>query len=62
MTIKEKTLQVIRGLPDDVDYREIAEMVAFLAAISGAEKDIAEGRLVTNEAMKARIAGWMRGT
>ena len=58
MSVKEQVLQAIHRLPDDIDYRDVAEEVAFLAAVREAERDIDEGRLVSNEQMKARIAEW----
>ena len=58
MSVKDQVLQAIHRLPDDVDYRDITEEIALLAAVREAERDIAEGRLVTNEQMKARIAAW----
>ena len=61
MSVKEQVLQAIHRLPDDIDYRDVANEIAFLAAMREAERDIAEGRLVTNEQMKARIAEWVAG-
>ena len=58
MSVKDQVLQAIHRLPDDVDYRDITEEIALLAAVREAERDIAEGRLVTNEQMNARIAAW----
>ncbi len=58
MSIKDQVLQAIHRLPDDIDYRDVADEIAFLAALRLAEGDIKEGRLVTNEQMKARIAEW----
>ena len=58
MSVKDQVLQVIHRLPDDIDYRDVADEIAFLAAVHEAERDIKEGRLVTNEQMKARIAEW----
>jgi hypothetical protein len=58
MSVKEQILQAIQRLPDDIDYRDVADEVAFLAAVQEAEGDIVEGRLVSNEQMKARIAEW----
>lgn len=59
MSVKEQVLQAIQRLPDDIDYRDIADEIAFLAAMREAERDIAKGRLVSNEEMKARISGWV---
>ena len=48
MSPKESALQSIRRMPDNVGYKEIADEVAFLAALHDAEDDIASGRLVSN--------------
>ena len=58
MSVKEQILQAVERLPDDVDYRDVSEEIAFLAAVREAERDIEGGRLVTNDQMKARIAEW----
>jgi len=61
MSVKEQILQAIQRLPDDIDYRDVADEIALLAAIGEAERDIAQGRLVTNEQMRERIEGWAQG-
>jgi len=58
MSVKEQILEAIQRLPDDIGYRDVAEEVAFLAAIGEAGKDIEAGRAISNEQMKARIAEW----
>ncbi len=58
MSVKDQILQAVHRLPDDIDYRDVSEEIAFLAAVREAEHDIQEGRLVSNEQMKARIAEW----
>jgi len=58
MSVKEQVLQAIHRLPDDIDYRNVTDEIAFLAAMREAERDIAEDRLITNEQMKARIGEW----
>ena len=58
MSVKEQVLQAISRLPDDIDYRDAADEIAFLAAVREAEQDIEHGRIVTNEQMKARIGEW----
>ena len=58
MSVKEQVLQAINRLPDDIDYRDAADEIAFLAAMREAERDIEQGRLVSNEEMKTRIGGW----
>ena len=58
MSIKEQILQAIHRLPEDIDYRDVTEEIAFMEAVSEAEHDIQQGRLVSNEEMKSRIAEW----
>ncbi len=58
MSVKDQVLQAINRLPDDIDYRDAAEEIAFLAAMREAERDIESGRIITNEQMKARIGEW----
>jgi predicted transcriptional regulator len=61
MGVKDQVLQAIHRLPDDIDFRDVADEIAFLAAVREAERDIDEGRLVTNDQMKARISEWVAG-
>ena len=58
MSVKEQVLQAIQRLPDDTDYPAIADEIALLAALREAEDDIAQGRLVSNEQMQARLSVW----
>ena len=60
MSVKEQVLQAINRLPDDIDYRDAADEIAFLAAVREAERDIDQGHVITNEQMKARIGEWTR--
>jgi len=58
MSVKQQVLQAIQRLPEDIDFRDITDEIALLAAVHEAETDIEQGRLVSNEEMKSRIAGW----
>jgi len=58
VSVKEQVLQAINRLPDDIDFRDAADEIAFLVAMREAERDIEQGRVVTNEEMKARIGQW----
>jgi hypothetical protein len=57
MTIKQQVIEAIHRLPEDIDFRDVAEEVAFLKALNEADRDIEEGRVVSNEEMRSRIAG-----
>jgi len=58
MSVKEQVLQAIQRLPDDIDFRDVADEIALLAAVQEAEGDIEQGRLISNEEMKSRIGQW----
>jgi len=58
MSAKESVLQAIHRLPDDVDYKEITDEIAFLAALRQAEDDIQTGRLVSNEEARKKLESW----
>jgi hypothetical protein len=58
MSVKEQVLQAIQRLPDDIDFRDVAEEIALLAAVQEAERDIEQRRLISNEEMKSRIGQW----
>ena len=55
MSIKQQVLSAIQRLPDDVNFRDVNEEIALLAAVEEAEDDIRENRLVSNTEMKNRI-------
>ncbi len=58
MSVKEQVLQAIQRLPDDIDFRDVADEIALLAAVQEAERDVEQGRLISNEEMKSRIGQW----
>ena len=58
MSVKEQVLQAIQRLPEDIDFRDVTDEIALLAAVHEADQDIQEGRLVSNEQMRSRIEGW----
>lgn len=58
MSVKEQVLEAIQRLPDDIDFRDVADEIALLGAVHEAERDIQQGRLISNEEMKSRIAQW----
>ena len=58
MSVKEQVLQAIQRLPNDIDFRDVTDEIALLAAVQEAERDIEQGRLISNDEMKSRIAQW----
>lgn len=58
MSAKETVLQAIQLLPDDADFRAISEEIAFLAALEQGDRDILEGRVVSNEEARKKLESW----
>jgi len=58
MSVKEQVLEAIQRLPNDIDFRDVTDEIALLAAVQEAERDIDDDRLISNEEMKSRIAQW----
>jgi hypothetical protein len=58
MTVKEQVIQTLQRLPDDIDFRDVTEEIALLAAVHEADLDIQNGFLISNEEMKSRVGRW----
>ena len=61
MSAKQLVLDAIHRLPEDIDLQDIAEEIAFLAAIREAQQQIKEGKVISNDEMKRRIDSSNRG-
>jgi predicted transcriptional regulator len=58
MGAKEDALKIIQGLPDDCSTDDILAELFFKKQVDTGLVDVAEGRVVTHEELKARIAKW----
>ena len=58
MSVKEQVLEAIQRLPDDIDFRDVTDEIALLGAIHEAERDIQQGRVISNDEMRSRIVQW----
>ncbi|MCF6313539.1 MAG: hypothetical protein L3J39_13925 [Verrucomicrobiales bacterium] len=45
MSTKEKAIETIRKLPDDVDWPDIENKIHFMSAIERGRQDIREGKI-----------------
>lgn len=57
---KNKVLELIRRLPDDVTTEEIMEELYFKQQVDKGLQDVAEGRILSHEELKTRIAKWRK--
>ena len=57
---KKAALELIRRLPEDVTTADIMEMLYFKAQVDKGLRDVAEGRVMTHEELKKRMAKWRK--
>jgi len=56
---KQMVLEAVHRLPEEASFQDIAEEVAFLAALRKGQDDISEGKVISNEEMKRRLDSWL---
>lgn len=57
---KAEALELIKQLPDDVTTAVILEELFFKQQVEKGLQDVAEGRVLTQQEMKERIARWRK--
>ena len=57
---KAEALEMIKKLPDDVTTDAIMEELFFKQQVEKGLQDVAEGRVLTQEELKERIARWRK--
>lgn len=55
---KAEAIELIKNLPDDVSTGSIMEELFFKQQVEKGLQDVAEGRVLTHEELKERIARW----
>ena len=58
MTDKQLVLDTVHKLPDDTPLEKISEEIEFLVAVQQGLKVLDEGRVVSHEDVKSRVASW----
>jgi hypothetical protein len=56
---KERIQELVDGLPEDVDVDELIEKLYLLRRLELAEEDLAEGKVLDQEAVEQRFAQWL---
>jgi predicted transcriptional regulator len=59
-TAKQSAIELIENLPDDSSYEDIMERLYFLQKVEAGLKDIEDGRVVSHEEVKKRLARWLK--
>jgi len=58
-TEKDEIKQIIENLPDDLTFEEFQYHIHVHQEIQRGLKDIVEGRVISNDEIKKRIAKWI---
>jgi len=59
MTQKERIMELIRKLPDDVSTEDVMEAIYFQDVVDRGLADAEAGRMVSHEEAKKRLAKWL---
>ncbi len=60
LNVKHDVIEMIRKLPDEVDYDDIMAEIYFKQRVDNSLKQIDEGNVISHEEAKQRIAGWIK--
>jgi len=60
MTAKQQAIQAIEGLPDSATLEDIMADLYFRQKVDRGLKDLQEGRVVSHEEAKRRLAQWLQ--
>lgn len=58
MTTKEKVLERIQALPDDVGIEEIRDRLTFILGVQEAMDSVERGETIPKDSVKGMIKGW----
>jgi len=58
--VKERITEVVENQPEDSSYDEVLKELALDKMIAYGLRDSREGRMISNQDMKNRIAGWQK--
>ncbi len=59
---KDEIIDLIRRLPDSVTTADVIEELYFKEQVERGLRDVAEGRVITHEELKARVAKWRKSS
>ena len=57
---KNEVLELIRKLPEDATTADIMEELYFKQQVDQGPRDVAEGRVLSQQELKERIARWRK--
>jgi predicted transcriptional regulator len=57
---KREAIELIQRLPEDVTIQDIMEQLYFKQRVDKGLRDVAEGRVISHQELKERIARWRK--
>jgi predicted transcriptional regulator len=60
MTVKEMAQKVISGLSDEATFDDIQYQLYVMECIEKEEKEIAEGKVLTEAEIQQKVAKWLK--
>ncbi|MCI0439938.1 MAG: hypothetical protein L0177_12520 [Chloroflexi bacterium] len=57
---KQEAIELIQRLPEDVTLSDIIEELYFKQQVDKGLLDVAEGRVISHEELKERVARWRK--
>lgn len=60
MTTKDRILQAVQELPDDVTVEDVMERLLFLAKIERGLAEADRGEVTAHQTVKDRMAKWLK--
>ena len=60
MTLKEKVVRAVQGLPDDASIEDAMERLLFLAKIERGLQQADAGQTLSHAEVKEKMAQWLR--
>lgn len=59
---KEEAIDLIRRMPDEATTEDILDEIYFKAQVERGLQDLAEGRTLTHQELRERMARWRNST
>lgn len=59
-TVKQDVIEMIRNLPDEVDYDEIMAEIYFRQKVDKSLRQIDEGKTISHQEARERVSKWIK--
>ncbi|MCK9413989.1 MAG: hypothetical protein M0Q53_16935 [Prolixibacteraceae bacterium] len=60
MITKERLIQVINGMPEEISIEEVIEELVFISKIEQGLYDVESGRILTDSVVAEKMEKWLK--